>query len=162
MAIYWHFPSKEALLDAVVDELMAGVAAAVVDDADDWLATLREVARAYRRIAHDHPRAFPLLATRRFASEPTHRFLEQLFAMAHRHRVPDRTAARLYRIVSSYCSGFALNELAARPPRRARRGFPRLAAASAWLEPAHADEIFEAGLELLLAPLAARRRRRRR
>ena len=36
----------------------------------DWVAVLREVAHAYRRIAREHPRAFPLLATRRFASLP--------------------------------------------------------------------------------------------
>jgi AcrR family transcriptional regulator len=165
MAIYWYYPNKEALLDAVCDRLMAGVAAAVVDDADDWLATLRGVAHAYRRIAVEHPRAFPLLTTRRFSTEHTYGFLERLFALARRHHIPDRTAARHYRVVSSYCSGFALNELATRRdptgPRAAalRRRFPRVAAVTAWLEPEHADEIFDAGLDVLLAPLASRRRR---
>jgi hypothetical protein len=122
--------------------------------------TLREVARAYRRIAHDHPRAFPLLASRRFSSEATHRFLEQLFEQARRRHIPDRTAARLYRVVSSFCTGFALNELATRrdpaDPRGAalRRRFPRVTAVTAWLEPEHADEIFDAGLDLLLDPIA--------
>src|SRR6185503_3421665 len=66
MAIYWYYPSKDALLDAVVDLLMEDVAA-TASASGDWIATLRAVAHAYRRIAHDHPRAFPVLATRRFA-----------------------------------------------------------------------------------------------
>ncbi len=157
MAIYWYYPSKDALLDAVVDVLMASVAKVVVDrDGDDWIGVLREVAHAYRKIAHDHPRAFPLLATRRFASEDTYAFLEQLFELARRQGIDDRVAARFYRVVSSYCSGFALNELAASPePRTAplRRKFARVAAVSTWLEPRYLDEMFGFGLELQLAAL---------
>jgi len=160
MAIYWYYPSKDVLLDAVVDRLVAPIGAAASDGTTDWVAVLRQVAHAYRRIAHDHPNAFPLLATRRFASEGTYTFLEQLFELGRQQGISDRTSARFYRIVSSYCSGFALNELA---PWRAdkdpdaaalRRRFERVDAVSAWLEPRHLDEIFDFGLELLLGSLA--------
>jgi len=154
MAIYWYYPSKDALLDAVVDLLMAGVAAAVTADAD-WIAILRAVAHAYRRVAHEHPRAFPLLATRRFASDGAFAFLEQLFALAREQGISDRATARYYRVVSSYCSGFALNELA--PPATTatrRRKFARVDAVSSWLDPEHLDDIFSFGLELQLAALA--------
>jgi len=153
MAIYWYYPSKEALLDAIVDLLMEDVAAAVVENAD-WIATLRAVAHAYRRVAHAHPRAFPLLATRRFASETTYGFLERLFELARLQRIPDCVTARYYRVVSSYCSGFALNELAAAPPAPAlRRKFPRVDAVARWLAPEHLDDMFAFGLELQLAAL---------
>jgi AcrR family transcriptional regulator len=159
MALYYYYPNKEALLDAVVDQLMTGVAAAAAADAGEWVDALRRVAYAYRQIAHDHPRAFPLLATRRFASEGTYAFLEQLFELARRHGVADRDAARFYRVVSSYCSGFALNELAT--PRASattaaalRKRFTRVAAVSAWLAPPYLDETFGFGLELLLDALA--------
>lgn len=162
MAIYWYFPSKDKLLDAVVDQMMAGVgvAAATTKPTADWVAALRGVAHAYRRIAHDHPKAFALLATRRFASEGTYAFLEQLFELARAQGIDDRTSARFYRVVSSYCNGFALNELAAprgpQDPNTAalRRRFARVAAVSDWLEPRYLDEIFEFGLELQLAALA--------
>ena len=156
MAIYWYYPSKDALLDAVVDRLMASVAAAVAGgDGRDWIAVLRDVARAYRRIAHDHAQAFPLLATRRFASEGTYAFLERLFELARGQGIDDRVTARFYRVVSSYCSGFALNELAApRGPASLRRRFPIVAEVSAWLEPRYLDDMFEFGLELQLAALA--------
>ena len=160
MAIYWYYPSKDRLLDAVVDKLMAGVELAAGGEAGDWVAALRGVAHAYRRIAHDHPKAFPLLATRRFASEGTFAFLERLFELARAQGIDDRTTARFYRVVSSYCNGFALNELAAprgpQDPGTAAPGrrFARVAAVSAWLEPRYLDEIFEFGLELQLAALA--------
>ena len=74
MAIYWHFPSKDALLDAVVEELMADVGhvATAGGDAGDWVDAFRRVAHAYRGLAHDHPRAFVLVATRRFATAIRH------------------------------------------------------------------------------------------
>jgi AcrR family transcriptional regulator len=160
MAIYWYYPSKEVLLDAVVDQLVAPIGRVASDEASDWVAVLRQVAHAYRKIAHDHPQAFPLLATRRFASEGTYGFLEQLFELARRQQISDRTTARFYRIVSSYCSGFALNELAtprgAKDPSTAvlRRRYARVAAVFEWLEPPHQDELFSFGLELQLEALA--------
>jgi AcrR family transcriptional regulator len=161
MAIYWYYPSKEALLDAIVDKLMAGVAAKISATAsDDWIDVLRAVAHAYRRIAHEHPKAFPLLATRRFASEDTYAFLEQLFTLARAQGIDDRVTARFYRVVSSYCSGFALSELAAprgpQDPTTAslRKRFSTVAAVSRWLEPRYMDEMFTFGLELQLSALA--------
>jgi len=160
MAIYWYYPSKDALLDAVVDKLMAGVGAVVAGSPGiDWISTLRAVAHAFRQIGRDHPKAFPLLATRRFASEGTYAFLEQLFELARRQGIEDRLTAQFYRVVSSYCSGFALNELAVpRSPvphtAALRKRFARVAEVSAWLAPAYLDEIFSFGLELQLAALA--------
>lgn len=161
MAIYWYFPNKDALLDAVVDELMTEVGRAIQrGPADDWIAVLRAVAHAYRNLAQVHPKAFPLLATRRFASESTFEFLERLFELARAQGIDDRVTARFYRVVSSYCSGYALNELAApRGPQdlrtaALRKRFAHVEAVSAWLEPEHSDDIFTFGLELQLAALA--------
>ena len=154
MAIYWYYPSKDALLDAVVDELMSKVGA-VAPDADDWEDALRQVARAYRGLARKHPHAFRLVATRRFASESTYAFLERLFELAHRQGVDARTAARFFRAVGAFCSGIGLNELATRRADAASpAGFPRLSEVSAWLAPDHFDDLFEFGLEVLLERLA--------
>jgi len=159
MAIYWYYPSKEALLDAVVDKLTSHLVLIARDATRDWVSVLREVAQTYRRISREHPRAFPLLATRRFASEETFGFLEELFELAHRQGIPDRTTAQFYRVVSSYCNGFALNELATQnapndPNAGAlRKRFTRVATVSAFLEPRYLDEMFDFGLELLLEAL---------
>jgi AcrR family transcriptional regulator len=161
MAIYWYYASKDALLDAIVDQLMESVAAVVADrEGDDWLVVLAEVAHAYRRLAHAHPNAFPLLATRRFASERTYAFLDQLFELARRQGIDDAVSARFYRVASSYCNGFALNELATlRGPTGAdtaalRRRFPRVAKVASWFDPEHLDDMFEFGLELQLSAFA--------
>lgn len=157
MAIYWYYPSKDALLDAVVDELMSRIAVTGERAERDWVEALREVARAYRGLARKHPHAFPLIATRRFATEGTFGFLERLFELAHAQGVDDRTIARFFRAVSSYCSGIALNELAAhgeRKDHKARARFDRLTAVSKWLAPAHFDDLFEFGLDVLLDALA--------
>ena len=135
---------------------------AVAAFADDELQpAVRDVlAHAYRRVAHTHPRAFPLLTTRRFSTEGTYAFLEALFTLARGQGIDDRTIARFYRVVSSYCSGFALNELAPSPGAKdptstaLRKRFTRVAEVSAWLAPRHLDEIFEFGLELQLEALA--------
>ncbi len=157
MAIYWYYPSKDALLDAVVDKLMESVTHVVATSTtEDWIAVLREVAHAYRRLAHAHPKAFPLLGTRRFSSEGAYAFVEKLFELAQRLRIDDRVAARFYRVVSSYCNGFALNELSPAPTLTPalRRQFPRTVAVSTWLEPPYLDEMFTFGLEIQLAALA--------
>ena len=113
------------------------------------------MAHAYRQLAHDHPKAFPLLATRRFSSEGAYGFLEQLFELGHRLGIEDRVAATFYRVVSSYCNGFALNELATPPHQTSaqRKRFPRTAAALAWIDPRNLDEMFTFGLELQLTAL---------
>jgi len=160
MAIYWYYPSKEALLDAVVDKLMSRLSRLEKRDREDWVDVLREVAHAYRSIAHDHPQAFPLIATRRFATEETYGVLEQLFELARSQGIPDRTTARFFRVVSAYCSGIALNELAALreltdPNIAVVRGkFERVASVFEWLEPRHHDDLFDFGLEILLESLA--------
>jgi AcrR family transcriptional regulator len=159
MAIYWHYRNKDAVLDAVVDRLIVPVAAEL-DDPTDFVSTLRRVAHAYRAIASEHPHAFPLLATRRFASEASYQFLDILFGLARAAGVSDRDAARLYRAVSSYVNGFALNQLAGKSDRRTTldRQWPRVAAINAQLERGHLDELFSFGLELLLGALDQRPR----
>ncbi len=164
MAIYWYYPNKEALLDAVVDELLSTIE---VDAAagGDWVAAMRSLAYAYRGLAHEHPRAFPLLATRRFATESTYAFLDQLFALARRQGLDDKTIAAFYRAVGSYCSGMALSEIAGESstdlgPAALRARFPGVASVWPWLEPAHQDEMFGFGLEILLAALAGSARKK--
>ncbi len=162
MAIYWYYPSKEALLDAVVETLVGKLKrpANDVDRPTDFIDALRELAHAYRALAHAYPCAFPLLATRRFATEGTYRFLDELFTLAEHYGLDARTTARFYRLVASYCSGVALDELAGvreletrHDAEESRAALPRLAAVWEWLAPEHYEDVFSFGLELLLAAL---------
>ena len=179
MAIYWYYPSKDALLDAVVETLVSKLggpakerdqagprasrrpgAKASEQPPGDFIDALRKLAHAYRALAHAYPNAFPLLATRRFATEGAHRFLDDLFMLAEQHGFDARTTARFYRLVASYCSGIALDELAGirevetrHDASEARAAHPRLASVFEWLAPQHYEDVFSFGLELLLSAL---------
>src|SRR6185503_6253277 len=75
MAIYWYYPSKEALFDGVVEALVGKLAAGAADAPPDFVETLRRLAHGYRGLAHRYPNAFPLLATRRFTTPTALAFL---------------------------------------------------------------------------------------
>lgn len=165
MAIYWYYPSKDALLDAVVESMVAQIDAPSPDKIEsdapaDFIDALRRLAHAYRALAHAYPNAFPLMTTRRFATEGTYRFLDNLFALAEQHNLDSRTTARFYRLVASFCNGIALDELAGireletrQETTEARAKLPRLASIFQWLSPDHYEDVFSFGLELLLASL---------
>jgi len=157
MALYYYYPNKDAILDGVVDELLVDLTTSLDEADDDWVATLRAVAHAYRGIALTHPKAFVLLATRRFGSDAAFAFLDKLFALARANGVADATTATFYRVVSSFCSGFALNELATPRPSAKLRRYPTAAAVSQFLARDQLDAMFERGLEIQLAALATAR-----
>lgn len=67
MALYRYVPGKEDLLDAVVETLIEGMRQDVdVLDAprDGWQDFLIRLAHGVRRVALEHPKAFPLVASR--------------------------------------------------------------------------------------------------
>jgi AcrR family transcriptional regulator len=67
MRLYRYAPSKDALLDAVVELVMAELEIAPVDNAN-WQDVLRRTAHAYRDLALAHPHVVPLLVTRPLAT----------------------------------------------------------------------------------------------
>ena len=66
----------------------------VLDVKGEWIEALRRLAYAYRALSHQYPKAFPLLALRRFATEGTYGFLERLFTMAKEQGLDDKSTAR--------------------------------------------------------------------
>src|SRR5205807_8274563 len=62
MSLYRHFPSKAALLEAVVARLLAELPVPA-PTAARWQDAFRALARAYRVLLTRHPNAIPLLAT---------------------------------------------------------------------------------------------------
>jgi AcrR family transcriptional regulator len=137
MALYHHFGSKERLLEAVVERLMAELGTAS-DEGADWLGVLRSMAHAYRALARRHPRAFTLL----IRSDPlvkTH--LDAVRATLSAAGFDPVLSALILHVVDCYATGAALAEAI-----RAAGG----------TEPASAaDEIFETGLALVLDRLRA-------
>jgi AcrR family transcriptional regulator len=77
MSLYHYFPSREALLDAAVDRMIAEVPLPDVAQVE-WREGLLGLARDYRAMGHRHLRAIPLLAQRCPAFPAMQRFLDTL------------------------------------------------------------------------------------
>ena len=64
MSLYRYFPSKAALLDGVVCHALGLLELPLADaGGDSWENDVRAFARSSRRLAREHPRLMPLLAT---------------------------------------------------------------------------------------------------
>ena len=115
MILYRHAPGKAALLDGVVETVLAQLR---VDSADpDWAAQLRAVARDYRALALAHPNAVPLLVTRPLATplalrpRGTLRPLEDILTLLTRAGFSGPDALHVYRAFFGFLNGHVLNEL---------------------------------------------------
>ena len=145
MAIYNHFASKDALLDAVVDKLIKDVH--VPAKGEGWQSRVRGFARSYRALAHAHPKAFPLLATRRFRTRARN-LVDQIVSALLEEGFEPAEAASLFRILANYCNGAILDELSGTFPT-ANEDHPSIKRVQAFLSPDHYDAIFDRGLSLI-------------
>lgn len=115
MILYRHAPGKAALLDGVVETVLAQLQ---VNPADpDWAGQLRAVARGYRSLALAHPNVVPLLVTRPLATplalrpHGTLRPLEDLLTLLTRAGFTGPDALHIYRAFFGFLNGHLLNEL---------------------------------------------------
>ena len=115
MILYRHAPNKAALLDGVVETVLAQLD---VDSADpDWAGQLRAVARSYRALALAHPNVVPLLVTRPLATplglrpRGTLRPLEDVLGLLTRAGFSGPDALHIYRALFGFLHGHVLNEL---------------------------------------------------
>jgi len=116
MAIYRHAADKDALLDGVVEQVVAEIA--VPRDPDgDWETGLRAIANAFRRVALAHPNVVPLLAIRPLAGplalQPTGllRLLEDLLDLFMTAGFDRHGALHAARLFTGFLYGHILNEL---------------------------------------------------
>ena len=115
MILYRHATGKAALLDGVVETVLAQLH--VNPAAPDWAAQLRTVARDYRALALAHPNVVPLLVTRPLATplalrpRGTLRPLEDILALLTRAGYSGPNALHVYRAFFGFLNGHVLNEL---------------------------------------------------
>lgn len=164
MSLYWHVDGKEALLDGVVERVLAEVPMAS-GTAGDWRAGLDAFARGFRGVALAHPRAVPLLAARaRVAYAAAGRAAEGGLAGLEVAGFDRPTAIRATRTIARYVVGFTLAESGDRdaPAPPASTGsspaLDQLLEAVARDDP---EELFSFGLEAILDGLEARLSRSR-
>jgi TetR/AcrR family tetracycline transcriptional repressor len=121
MSLYRYVSGREDLLEAVVALLLDNFRSELDETiAGTWQGYLQALAHAVRRIAVEHPAAFPLVATRHPAApwlRPPLRSLElveQFLSTLLSHGFTDDQAVGTYRAFSSFLLGQLLLESAAR------------------------------------------------
>lgn len=173
MALYPHVSNKEALLDGLVDLLLAELLP-IVDrlpaDAAWWTRLLAK-AQGVRELAVRHPSAFSLLLARPSVTADALRATEANYQALLDAGVADREVARVERLVSTFVLGYAASEVNGRfsrgtmAPRARRAQLPESVLPAHYRLAEHLDEPvdwsaeFRADLEdlrLLVEAIAAR------
>ena len=113
--LYRHVPNKAAVLDGVVEMVLAQLS---VDSTDpDWAGQLRTVARDFRKLALTHRNVVPLLVTRPLATPLGQRPpgmlrpLEDVLELLTSAGFTGEDALHIYRVLFGYLYGHVLNEL---------------------------------------------------
>lgn len=165
-ATYWHFPSKQALLEAMADRLLAGVTG--LDQRLPWSERLAELARRLRAALLSRRDGARLFSGRLFPLPNALAYGEAVIAALRQAGLPDRDAAWSVDALTYYVVGHTAEEqLAASLPdggttATARlteavdpRQYPHLHAALAHIPAPHQEEHFEHGLRLVVAGIRA-------
>lgn len=163
MSLYNHVPSKEALLDGIVETVLDEVHAPVDDRS--WRETLEELALRHRAAALRHPRVMLLFSSRTVTSPAWRRAVEDTFAALERGGFSATAAVNAYRVFWGYVVGYVHSELrnadspgldaylAALPPDE----FPSTHAHATSLAEVDRNAEFERGVGLLLDGIATLR-----
>lgn len=171
--LYSHFADKEALLDALVDSLLAEVEVPPPDRVA-WREGLMELMRSTRRFLLAHADLLPRLLARPMRGPNAIRLGEATLTLLSRAGLEGRPAADALQILLVYTFGFVAQEAPRRlEPEpdlrrelseeafRAAREHPRMRDLAGRLAVHPEDETFERGLAWLLDGIAAAAEARR-
>ncbi len=121
MSLYRYVSGREDLLEAVVAHLLDGLQHEIDGElAETWQGYLQTLAHQVRRVAVEHPAAFPLIATRHPATpwlRPPLRspeLVEDFLATLSSHGFTDHQVVNAYRAFTSFLLGHLLLEVAVR------------------------------------------------
>lgn len=164
MALYHHFPSRAALLDAVSERLVGEID--MPEPSGDVVAWLGEVVRRYVALADRHPEAFPLLATRRFNTVAAFGFVERVVGRLIAAGASPELAADIFRGLGAFANGAALAGIAVRqsavaPAALDATHLPNVARVAPWLGSEHVERLFASSLGMFLDGVALRLERGR-
>lgn len=167
MSIYHFFPSKQHLVDALVDRAISSVEFG--DEKLPAIDRLRLVLRSYRAMAHRFAKLFPIIAVHRLNTPIGVSVIERVLRIVREAAGNDELAARHFRTLGYYLMGSGLDETSgyAKGPSAAEpvtddyiaRECPQLARSARFFQRKEWDATFELGLESMLAALGSARNR---
>ncbi|GAB3585517.1 TetR/AcrR family transcriptional regulator C-terminal domain-containing protein [Amycolatopsis endophytica] len=113
MALYPHVSNKEALLDGMVDVLLAELLSLrePVPAEAGWWTRLRTVAYAARELSARHPSAFSLLIARPSVTPDAIRATDLVYQALLDAGVPDDQVARVERLFTTFVIGFTASNV---------------------------------------------------
>jgi AcrR family transcriptional regulator len=116
MSLYPHISSKQALLDGMLDLLLAEHFSLLAQQhaRAGWWPRLVAIGQGVRALARRHPSAFPLLLARPSVTPDAVRATDALFQVLLDAGVPDAQVPRLERLVATFVLGFAASEVSGR------------------------------------------------
>jgi AcrR family transcriptional regulator len=109
MSLYHHVPSKDAILDGVIDKVFAAIELPPTDH-DDWREAIRTRARSAREVLAQHTWALGLMDSRPNPGPATLRHHDAVLGVLRRAGFTLPMAAHAISIIDSYINGFVLQE----------------------------------------------------
>lgn len=108
MTVLHHFGSKEELLRAIADHALRGIE--IPETTGEWQNDLKAVAKAYRMLAHRHPRVFHLHFRYNATGPADHISSEVVYCALRQAGLADSQVAGLGLAFYAFVLGFALAE----------------------------------------------------
>lgn len=170
MTIYNYVDGRDGLELLVVEAVLEG-AEWPEEPTGDWRADVRTLAEVFWHTIRAHPHVIPLIAERRTVDEPILAFGERMLEALARSGRSGRELLVAFRLVSGFIVGFtqsaagraltspggeSATSVNARARALDRERFPRVVEIATASEEGDRAEEFRAGLDLLVAGLAAR------
>jgi AcrR family transcriptional regulator len=170
MSLYNHVADKEAILDGICELVMSRFA--FPEPSDDWETRARGAARAWRDLFRAHPSLIRLFAERRkpIQSPDALRPMEFALDVIQSIGLGEQEAVQAFRAFGAYLQGSIMTEVnplvgdAAAEHQQAHDRlaaelpadeFPRLVEALPHLAACDPEQVFEYGLDLMIAGLKA-------
>ncbi|MGW0805466.1 TetR/AcrR family transcriptional regulator [Nonomuraea sp. NPDC002799] len=171
MSLYNHVPNKDALLNGVAETVLSEIE--FTDDPDaHWTDRVRMQARAFRQIAHHHPRSTMLVVSRQLHSAAGLLPVERALATLRGAGFDDQGAVSMLRTFIAFIVGSLLREVGVTPTfaplhtRTIRADgvdpalFPEVSSLAGLLDQCDHEAEFEFGIELLIQAMAVHSGRR--
>jgi TetR/AcrR family tetracycline transcriptional repressor len=163
MAIYYHVPSKAALVEGMLGLVFAQLALPSADSQAPWQDVIRGVARSFRHLGLAHPNLFSMLSTVGFDNPATLRPAECVLEVLSRAGLGLADAFTAFISLKSYVVGhtlWAIGEPAPQVcdtfPELPAADYPNLAGAAEAIGARAVATEFELGLDLIIQGIEAR------